>query len=407
MINVGIWFDAPIAYTGGLNYVRNVLHALSLVNDGSVRPIIFFATDVPEETLRPFRTLAEVVLTPVLQRRTCPWFIHKVLYKAFGSMAVVNRLMRRHRIDVLSHVWFVYKGRPPMKLIGWIPDFQYLHLPEMFPGLDPANETRMNQSLIAQCDTVILSSQHAYEDFLKVALPQHRDRGRVLRFVSQPQGERVETSLPALREKYGVRDRFFVLPNQFWAHKNHLVVLEAVAALRDEGLKIQVLCTGNTRDYRLSGTPYVDRLRRFIEENALGEQVRILGLIDYADLLGLMRHSVAVINPSLFEGWSSSVEEARSMGKPVVLSRIPVHLEQNPPQGHYFDPADAAGLAAHLRTLWLSREQADRAELEEEARHDLEARTLAFGQAYLQLVQDVLKHESTFRREAAALGSSS
>ena len=67
---------------------------------------------------------------------------------------------------------------------------------------------------------------------------------------------------------------------------------------------------------------------------------RPLGVVPYRDMLGLMRHAVAVINPSLFEGWSTSVEEAKSMGKAVVLSDIPVHREQAPGRGLFFDPRD-------------------------------------------------------------------
>ena len=101
------------------------------------------------------------------------------------------------------------------------------------------------------------------------------------------------------------------------------------------------------------------------------------------------------------------MEEARSLGKPVALSRIPVHVEQNPPHGHYFDPNDAGSLAAHLRSLWLLPASQDSHEREEEARRDLRARTLAFGRAYLQLVQDLAQREPASPRDVAALPRSS
>ena len=391
MVKVAFWFDAPLGYSGGLNYIKNLLHALSLVNDGSVQPCIFFAQDVPDDIERQFTPYAKVVRTRVLKRWTLPWFVHKVLYKGFGSMGIVNALLRRHGVHVVSHVWFIYKGRPPFKIIAWIPDFQYLHLPDLFPNLDPAEETRVNQQIIAQSDMVILSSKNAFEDFKRVALPGHEERGTVLRFVSQPGTPSADGMLTkeALERKHGYRGRYFILPNQFWAHKNHLVVLQAVARLKQAGTEVQVLCTGNTKDFRLEGTPYVDSLRAFIEANGLKENVRILGLIDYTDLMFLLRHAVAVINPSRFEGWSSSVEEAKSAGKPVVLSRIDVHVEQNPPQGHYFDPDDALGLADILGQLWAAEDASSHAEAERAARKALHERTVEFGRAYLALLRHV------------------
>ena len=61
-----------------------------------------------------------------------------------------------------------------------------------------------------------------------------------------------------------------------------------------------------------------------------------------------MRSSVAVINPSLVEGWSTSVEEAKSLRVPLVLSNIPVHREQAIRDAIFFDPHSAAAAAAAL-----------------------------------------------------------
>ncbi|QTN24258.1 glycosyltransferase [Rhizobacter sp. AJA081-3] len=391
MVKVAFWFDAPIEYSGGLNYIKNLLHALSLVNDGSVQPIVFFAADLPESVEQQFIQYAKVVRTKVLQRRTLPWLAHKVLYKAFHSMAVVNSLLKSHGIDIVSHAWFVYKGQPPFRIISWIPDFQYLHLPEMFPNLDSDSETEVNRQIIAQSQAVILSSKDAFEDFKRIAPPGHYERGAVLPFVSQPGSAAALASLSmdAIQGKYGFRGRYFLLPNQFWAHKNHMVVLKAVNELRHMGIEVQVLCTGNTKDYRLEGTPYVDNLRAYIAEHGLTEQVRILGMIDYSELLLLMRHAVAVINPSRFEGWSSSVEEAKSMGRPVVLSRIGVHIEQMPPRGHYFDPDDVPALAAILSQVWSADDGSANPEAERYAQQSLRERTLEFGRSYLGLLQAV------------------
>ena len=152
---------------------------------------------------------------------------------------------------------------------------------------------------------------------------------------------------------------------------------------------MMVLMTGNTIDYRLSGTPYIDGLQNMIRDLDIGLDARILGMVDYIDLLALMRHCVAVINPSRFEGWSSSVEEARSLGKPILMSNIPVHLEQAPAHGDYFDCDDAASLMALMRGLWMSHENAPHTQRAETAKQDLHRRTENFGRNYLRLIKSV------------------
>ena len=390
MVTVAFWFDAPIEYTGGLNYLRNLLYALSLVNDGSVRPLVFFASDIPCSVEEDFARHATVVRVRVLQRRTLPWVIHKVVLKLTGRIPLVTRYLQAHGVSVVSHVWFVYRDAP-FRILSWIPDFQYLHLPEFFPGLDTAAETRMNQQIIEHSDLVILSSESARLDYERIVPPGFASRGRVLRFVSQPRS--ADAGRRATRERmettYGFHGRYFLLPNQFWAHKNHWVVLDAVKRLKEKGMEVLVLCTGNTRDYRLSGTRYLDDLLAVAKRDDLQDNFKVLGLIAYDDVLCLMNHAVAILNPSRFEGWSSSVEEAKSMGKPVVLSRIGVHVEQAPRGGRYFDVDDAEGLAGILEELWTSSVSGESARAEEEAKADLRERTIEFGRTYLALLKEV------------------
>src|SRR5687768_10014940 len=144
MVRIGFWFDTPIEYTGGVNYIRNLLHAIRETGHPGVEAVVFFAQNIPDSLEADFARYAEVVRTPLLQRKTVPWFVHKVLFRLFGAMPLTTRLLRRHRIDLVSHAWFAWR-RSPFRIVSWIPDFQYLHLPEFFPGLDPTRETEENR----------------------------------------------------------------------------------------------------------------------------------------------------------------------------------------------------------------------------------------------------------------------
>jgi glycosyltransferase involved in cell wall biosynthesis len=293
---------------------------------------------------------------------------------------------------VLSHAIGIHGRTLPYRVISWIPDFQYLHLPHLFPGLDPQRETQRMCQMVDNCDVLILSSQSALSDLRGIAPAQALTHARVLHFVSQPgwRDRNPDTAPPitALEAKYDFRGRFFLLPNQFWQHKNHQVVFEAVRRLKARGGEVMLLCTGNPRDYRnRGGTPYIDGLREFIRNNDLERNIRILGLIDYDDVLVLMRHCLALLNPSRFEGWSSTVEEGRSLGQRLVLSNIPVHLEQNAPRARYFDPDDPEALAGILGEIWNAPVEQPSAEALHELPADLQRRTIAYGKGYLEIVE--------------------
>ena len=89
-------------------------------------------------------------------------------------------------------------------------------------------------------------------------------------------------------------------------------------------------------------------MRAYVDEHGLVEQVRILGVVPRSDYVQLIRAAALVVQPSRYEGWSSVVEDARALGKRMVLSDIAVHLEQEPPGSSYFHTGNANDLARRL-----------------------------------------------------------
>src|SRR5262249_18351656 len=104
--------------------------------------------------------------------------------------------------------------------------------------------------------------------------------------------------------------------------------------------------TGREEDHR--DPDYGPSMLRLAAELGLGERARFLGFLPREDQLGVMRGAVAVVQPSLCEGWSTVVEDARAVGRPVLASDIAVHREQLGEGAELFDPLDPGALAALL-----------------------------------------------------------
>jgi glycosyltransferase involved in cell wall biosynthesis len=394
MIRVGFWFDYGLVYAGGLNYFRNLLHALHAARPDDIEPVLFMGQDVPPALEAELSGVARLVKLDLLTRGTAQWAVHRSLYRSVRCQLMVERILRRHRIDVVSHPSMVERLHGDFRLISWIPDFQYLHLPQLFPGLDAARRSEDIRRLHRGSDAVVLSSRDALRDFASIVGEPSPARTHVLPFVSQTKALGDQPA-DALLRKHGLGRRYFLLPNQFWEHKNHQVAFDAVARLKAQGLDVTLVCTGWMNDPRR--TSRATQSLAFVKREGLENHIRLLGTIDYADVLGLMRSAVAIVNPSLFEGWSSSVEEAKSLGKPVLVSDIPVHREQAHPRAHYFDPTSADALAALMRTAWLDWPDGIDEAQESAARQSLRMRTVEFGRAYA----DVVRGVAGVRREAA------
>ena len=244
------------------------------------------------------------------------------------------------------------------------------------------------RDLCQYCTTIIVSSFDAQADLRRFD-PSCAAKSEVLQFVVSP--TKAEIILPnreVLETRYKFTGNYFLLPNQFWKHKNHRVVIEALGLLAREGKRVLVLATGSTEDYR--HPEYFKTMMERAKELDVLNSFRHLGLVPSSDLTDLMRDALAIINPSFFEGWSTSVEEAKSLGKRVLLSDIPVHREQNPPRAYYFPPNDANALATILWEVW-NEQDSNELNFTESARRTTDERRLEFARQYQKIVLEAVE----------------
>ena len=261
----------------------------------------------------------------------------------FGMTPVFLGILKRHRIDLLAYNSL---GRQTnVNTLLWFPDFQH----KVFPRFFSAKECAIRDSKIASTQlwgNILLSSRAAANDFRRFYPELAKVQTRVLHFsVSAVLNEALLRRVE-LEENYPVHEPYFFLPNQFWQHKNHAVVVEA---LRRTPAHIRVICTGPMEDQRDSA--YVPALLDNVRRAGVERRFICLGVVPYQTLVSLMHHSLAVLQPSLFEGWSTSVEEAKAMCKQIILSSIDVHVEQAPERGVYFSPDSPDELAACMQRI--------------------------------------------------------
>ena len=123
--------------------------------------------------------------------------------------------------------------------------------------------------------------------------------------------------------------------------------MKALKILKDEGIDVLVVFSGNENDYR--NKDYVANLKSFVDLNNLENNVNFLGFIPRDEQLFLMKHAKAVIQPSYFEGWSTVVEDIKAINNFVLLSNIEVHIEQMKDNRDFFYPNDPAELASLIK----------------------------------------------------------
>ncbi|MCA1365095.1 glycosyltransferase family 4 protein [Bradyrhizobium sp. IC3069] len=333
------------AWAGGYNYQLNLFHALAKYCPGAITPVVFAGKAHDAGELAPIRKVpgAETICSAHFDRPA----LASLLPTMFAQDRDAISIFRDHDVNAVWENARFFGWNSPYPTVAWMPDFQHRQLPHLF-----SNKARRRRELGFQMQvlsgrTIILSSRSAERDCL-CYYPRTKGRTAIVRFASEPSADLLKLDPEEVLQRYDLPRTYFYVPNQFWRHKNHRIILEALALLGERGIHPVVVASGGGDPHE---PEYLDQILREVADRGLERQFRYLGMIPLADVYALLRACGAMINPSRFEGWSTTVEEAKSFGVPMILSDIDVHREQAEQRARYFGTDDAAALAAHIHDL--------------------------------------------------------
>lgn len=335
-------------WMGGYNYILNLFRVLRQFGSGCVEPVLFVNHDLPELDLEPFTALGyETVRSRAFDPRPLTQSLLPTLL--LGKNPHIDRTLQERHIDAVFENANYYGWRMALPAIAWIPDFQHRHLPHMF-GRSAYWKRELGLRLqVASGRTIMVSSEDARRS-CELFFPSSVGRIHAVPFTVLVDEAALAIDPVRVRLDHGLPPNYVYLPNQYWKHKNHRLVIEALALLR--GSDVVVASTGHGSDPR--HPRLYEELQALVKEKGLERQFRFLGMVPYSEVIALMRGATAMLNPSLFEGWSTTVEEARALGTPLLLSDLTVHREQMGNGAEYFPP-DSPGALASLLQKYSSR----------------------------------------------------
>src|SRR5215471_1865021 len=324
MPDVGlVALDTDSKWIGGRYYLQHLVKSVASLPKGEQIGMsdVWWQESANEDPFAEVRGLLNrsvVVGNPTnIGRR-----LRRKMYRLANRIKDASDLFRSAQIGVLFPV--LPCAAPGIPFVFWLSDFQYLELPELFGEQLAQWYAENNRTNVLKATRVVLSSRHAHNT-LRNVFPEALSKSRVIHFCSVPDDDwwRLDPVSAATARKLGP---FLLFSNQFTHHKNHEIVFEAVRILRDRGTDVRVVCTGSTYGFR--GDDYFSKLRTFIDNNRLNSHIQILGMLPRDEHVALMRRSIAMIQPSRFEGWSTAVEDAKTLGKTPLVSDTSVHREQ-------------------------------------------------------------------------------
>ena len=346
-INIGFVISfGKNSWLGGNVYLFNLINQIKKQSK-TINPIIITNLDDIKKNFKEFKN-TKILHSRLFQNNKWSRIISKLQILFFGKDFLVDKFLLKNNINILSH-FFVTGRKSKIKSLYWIPDFQEIH---NLKYIDLRRRILRKINLffaIKNSNNIILSSNTVRDDLKKLNFEAYKKAVVFRPFFETPN----KVSNFKILKKYNLKKNFFLLPNQYWKHKNHFLILNILKNLKLKKINnFQVVSTGHFNDYRHPN--YKNEITNYIKKYSLEENYKILGVIPYKDLMDLMYFSVAVINPSKSEGWSSTVEQAKSMGKMVLLSNLKVHREQSPDRNFYFSPTNQEKLKKKMINLSIN-----------------------------------------------------
>lgn len=218
---------------------------------------------------------------------------------------------RKQRLDLVHHGVGTtpYLSAKPMAVT--LHDIQYQHFPDNFVKLKRAWLKLNVPHTVKRCAAICVPSEWVRQDVIS-RLRADPDRISVVPFGSSDLFPEQVLSAEEAKAKYRLERPYFIYPSRTYPHKNHAFLVDAFAKVVDDV------------DLVLTGPPWFrdDALRAQIAGSGLGHRVRHLGLVPRGDLAGLYRGAIALVYPTLFEGFGAPALEAMSLGLPVIASDV-------------------------------------------------------------------------------------
>lgn len=227
-------------------------------------------------------------------------------------------------------------------------DLQHLHLPEFFTPEEIARREREYRAFCEQAAMVPVTSRWGRNDLLdKYGLPEDRVvviplAPALVTYDEPTPEERAEAT-----ERLHLPAAYLFYPAQTWPHKNHLRLIEAVAALRRDGVDVNLVCSGHMNEHFPTIAARIDSL-------GVADLVTFVGFVDELSLRVLYENARGLVFPTLFEaaGGFGPLFEAFAAGVPAACSTATSLAEQAGDAALLFDPYDVEDMASAMSSLW-------------------------------------------------------
>lgn len=367
-IKVGLAGNSFLGWGGGLDFLKNYINALRDDSDIELilmvsKPNVFhrvksFLSPIKHSLMKSNKPNPSLSLSfkQKIKIFTDDFPLLKILFYERPREKLIEACLKEN-IDIIFPCGDL-GSEFPIKWIGYVYDFQHKYYSEFFTSRERAIRDQYFSGILSEGKAVIVNAEAVKNDCEKF-YPGHKAKVYVTPFAPVPRQEWLNTESVNL-SAYNLPEKFFVICNQFWKHKDHITAFKALSLLRSSSQEfkdIHIVCTGQVADYRWP-TLKAD-INKILTELGITEHVHFLGYIPKLEQIAVLKKSIAVIQPTLLEGGPGGgvAFDSISLGKRIILSDIPVNQEIKSKLATFFKTKDPEDLMLKMSIILSQPEE--------------------------------------------------
>jgi len=365
-LNLGILADQFINWGGGVDFIRLILNGLNSINEteNNINIYVFipYHSDYKIKIKNKIKSVLnklfgkKYLLQRVISQKSFVATFKSVnnnikVYYYNGTEADLTEKAIKYNIDFMLPCFNSLSSDFPIEWAGYIYDFQHRYYPDFFSTEEINSRNDKFSTMLNQAKTIIVNAKSVENDIDKF-FGKRKAKIIALPFCPVLNFDFFKTELSLT--KYNLPDKYFMISNQFWRHKDHVTAFKSFRLFLDkiDDKKVCLICTGQTHDDRFPD--YFESLQNLIIDLDLKSNILILGYIPKLDQLQVLKNCIGVIQPTLFEGGpgGGAVYESVAYGIPSIVSDIPVNTELDDETVLFFKTGSKEDLAEKMLTLF-------------------------------------------------------
>lgn len=345
---IGLYIDVKPIDGGSYQYVLSIIKALQYL-DKSKYHITVFYFDSSWEKLLPSSFKLNKIKKNIFLRVYSK--IYRILY---------SKLFKQYKIGYCFQTIFTINHSncdtiifPKQDFISYLTnkksiitvhDLMHKYEPHFKEYQDGEYQKRESHyKLISEKANAILVDSNIGKLHMLESYKINSEVVHILPFV--PPYYLVDSNLVNIKLKYNLPERYIFYPAQFWEHKNHLVLLEAIKILKDEGITINLVLLGSKKNN-------YENVVNKINELDLKDSIYILGYVSNDEIYSFYKFAVAMTFLSLAGPTNIPPIESMLLGCPLICSNVYGMPEQVGDAALLINPYDKYDIASKIKLIW-------------------------------------------------------